>query len=291
MVLNSAAHIITRSLSIDQISPVLQKLHLLPLILRFCFSPLRPFISLLLCIFLNSFIYIHTLPHPQSHPTHYSVSQLYYRVVFRALSHKTFIHSIDSLDLEILSQNAPYQNGIHLWFWLYRLHSHWAFLLIILYLIIIFFVLDLVICPWVLWKVPINKMSYLLSWFRESIVCLSLFISRVRVRESDFKWCFLDPLLISWRRGFLLVAGELNWAEVISLLEILCWFNQEESLLWTDLRNWTLQQTDFYLFLLLLNRCRRIFFVELCNLYFCWILFELAELQHTKIHQEKIELL
>lgn len=63
MVLNSAAHIITRSLSIDQISPVLQKLHLLPLILRFCFSPLRPFISLLLCIFLNSFIYTpsHTL--------------------------------------------------------------------------------------------------------------------------------------------------------------------------------------------------------------------------------------
>lgn len=78
----------------------------------------------------------------------------------------------------------------------------WAFLLIILYLIIIFFVLDLVICPWVLWKVPINKMCYLLSWYRESIVCLSLFISRVRVRESDFKWCFLDPLLISWRRGF-----------------------------------------------------------------------------------------
>lgn len=156
-------------------------------------------------LYFSEFIHIHTLPHPQSlfcHPTHYSVSPLYYRVVFRALSHKTFIHSIDSLDLEILSQNAPYQNGIHLWFWLYRLHSHWAFLLIILYLIIIFFVLDLVICPWVLWKVPINKMSYLLSWFRESIVCLSLFISRVRVRESDFKWCFLDPLLISWRRGF-----------------------------------------------------------------------------------------
>lgn len=86
---------------------------------------------------IHSFIY--TLPPTFCHPTHYSVSLLYYRVVCRALPHKTCIHSIDSLNLEILSQNAPYKNGVHLWFWLYRLHSHWAVVLIILYLTIIFF--------------------------------------------------------------------------------------------------------------------------------------------------------